>query len=54
MNAKTITAKTPEALQKALEAAAAEGFNSTLGVVFAPSGFETLPPSVAPPAAGWH
>lgn len=43
MNAKTITAKTPEALQAELEAAAAEGFNPTLGVVFAPSGFETLP-----------
>ncbi|MGB5189111.1 FIST signal transduction protein [Robiginitalea sp.] len=41
MNAKTITVKTPEALQAALEAAAAEGFNPTLGVVFAPSGFET-------------
>jgi hypothetical protein len=43
MNAKTIIANSPEALQAALEAAAAEGFNPTLGLVFAPSGFETRP-----------
>jgi hypothetical protein len=43
MNAKTITAKSPEALRAALEAATAEGFKPTLGLVFAPSGFETQP-----------
>ncbi len=40
MNAKTITGKNPEAVRSALEQAAAEGFQPTLGLVFVPFHFD--------------
>lgn len=40
MNAKTIIGKNPEAIRSALEQAAAEGFQPTLGLVFVPSHFD--------------